>query len=279
MSTEQQGDGLNEQVAMVLSTDRMIAVKEAGIGWITFNNPARRNAISVDMRLALIEILTDFQRDPAVRVVVMKGAGDKAFVSGSDISEFKERRATPEQADEYRKASEALDRAFEALEKPLIAMIRGACLGAGLGTALKADMRVSAADAQFGIPAGRLGIVYNYPGLKRVVEVVGPASAMEMIFTARRFSADEALKMGLVHEVTQPDLLETRVRELSATIARNAPLSVRAGKLMIKEMMKDPADRNMAMCAALVKEAFASEDYREGRTAFMEKREPQFKGR
>lgn len=270
---------MNEQVALVLSTDRMIALKDAGIGWITFNNPARRNAISVEMRIALIEILTEFQRDEDVRVVVMKGAGDKAFVSGSDISEFKERRATPEQADEYRKASENLDRAFEALEKPLIAMIQGACLGAGLGTALKADLRVASADAQFGIPAARLGLVYNYAGLKRVVETIGPARAMELVFTARRYSAEEALNMGLVHEVTSAGLLETRVRELAAMIARNAPLSVRGGKLMIKEMMKDPADRNLALCASLVKEAFASEDYREGRTAFMEKREPQFKGR
>lgn len=270
---------MSEQLAMVLATDRMIAVKEAGIGWITFNNPARRNAISLEMRIALIDILTEFQRDEGVRVVVMKGAGEKAFVSGSDISEFKDRRATPEQADLYRKASENLDRAFEALEKPLIAMIQGACLGAGLGTALKADMRVSAADAQFGIPAGRLGLVYNYPGLKRVVETIGPARTMEMVFTARRYSADEALRIGLVHEVTSHEMLETRVRELAATIARNAPLSVRAGKLMIREMMKDPGDRNLDLCASLVKEAFASEDYREGRTAFMEKREPQFKGR
>lgn len=266
-------------MTMDLATDKMIAVKEAGIGWITFNNPARRNAISVEMRIALIQILTEFQRDEDVRVVVMKGAGDKAFVAGSDISEFKERRSTPEQADEYRKASENLDHAFEGLEKPLIAMIQGACLGAGLGTALKADLRVSTPDAQFGIPAGRLGLVYNYPGLKRVVEVVGPASAMEMVFTARRYSADEAKQIGLIHEVAPVGLLETRVRELAATIARNAPLSVRGGKLMIKEMMKDPSDRNLERCAALVKEAFASEDYREGRTAFMEKREPHFKGR
>ena len=264
---------------MVLATDRMIAVKDGGIGWITFNNPARRNAISVEMRIALIEILAEFQRDEAVRVVVMKGAGDKAFVSGSDISQFKDRRATPEQAEEYRLASENLDLAYEALEKPLIAMIQGACLGAGLGTALKADLRVSAPDAQFGIPAGRLGLVYNYPGLKRVVEVVGPARAMEMVFTARRYSAEEALQIGLIHEIAAPGLLETRVLELAATIARNAPLSVRGGKLMIKEMMKDPADRDMDLCTSLVKEAFASEDYREGRTAFMEKREPQFKGR
>jgi enoyl-CoA hydratase len=270
---------LSEQEAMVLSTDRMNALKDGGIGWITFNNPARRNAISIEMRIALIEILTEFQRDEAVRVVVMKGAGDKAFVAGSDISEFKDRRATPEQAEEYRLASENLDRAYEKLEKPLIAMIQGACLGAGLGTALKADLRVSAADAQFGIPAGRLGLVYNYPGLKRVVEIVGPARAMEMVFTARRYSADEALQMGLVHEIALHANLEARVRELAATIARNAPLSVRGGKLMIKEMMKDPAERNLDLCASLVKEAFASEDYREGRTAFMEKREPQFKGR
>ena len=270
---------MSDQVAMELATDRMIGVKEAGIGWITFNNPARRNAISYEMRVALVKILTEFQRDDDVRVVVMKGAGDKAFVSGSDISEFKERRATPEQAEEYRKASEDVDVAFEALEKPLIAMIQGACLGAGLGTALKADLRVSTSDAQFGIPAARLGLVYNYPGLKRVVDIIGPARAMEMLFTARRLSADEAVQIGLVHEMTSADRLESRVRELAATIAKNAPISIRGAKIMIREMMKDPAERNLARCAAVVKEAFASEDYREGRTAFMEKREAHFKGR
>lgn len=262
-----------------LDTDRMIGEKEGGIGWITFNNPERRNAVSLAMRIALIKILDDFGNDPNIRVMVLKGSGDKAFVSGSDISEFKDKRSTPEQAAEYQKVSTDLDAAFDNTKKPLIAMIHGMCLGNGLGTALKCDLRISSDTALFGIPAGRLGLVYNYPGVKRVVDLVGPSRAMEMIFTARRFTAHEALQINLVNEVVPFERLEPRVREIAAMIAENAPISIRAGKLMVKEAMKDAHLRDMELCKSLVKEGFSSEDFKEGRTAFMEKRRPQFKGR
>jgi len=262
-----------------LDTDRMIGEKEGGIGWITFNNPERRNAVSLAMRIALIKILTEFENDPDIRVMVMKGSGDKAFVSGSDISEFKDKRSTPEQAAEYQKAGADLDACFDKIQKPLIAMIHGVCLGNGLGTALKCDLRISSDTAMFGIPAARLGLVYNYPGVKRVVDLVGASRAMEMIFTARRFTAQEALQINLVNEVVPFERLEARVREIAALIVENAPISVRAGKLMVKEAMKDAQARDMALCEALVKEGLSSEDFKEGRTAFMEKRRPQFKGR
>lgn len=263
---------------MKLSTDKMIAEKADGIGWMTFNQPERRNAISHEMRLAIIEILEDFETDDTVRVVIMKGAGDRAFVSGSDISRSEKGGATARDLEERGKVSARVQECYDALTKPLIAMIRGYCLGGGLGTALNADLRIAADDAQFGIPAARLGNAYNWRWTKRLVDVVGPASAKDILITARRFPASEALRMGLVHEVVPVAELERRVRERAAAIADNAPLSVRAAKAMIGEAMKDPADRDMDKVARLVKQCRDSDDFREGRRAFMEKRKPNWTG-
>ncbi|MFM1816326.1 MAG: short-chain-enoyl-CoA hydratase, partial [Pseudomonadota bacterium] len=162
---------------MELATDRMIAEKDGAIGWMIFNNPERHNAISYEMRLAILDILAEFERDPAIRVIVLKGAGEKAFVAGSDISQFDKKRATPEQQADYASVSGRVQDAYDALSKPLIAMIQGYCLGAGVGTALNADIRIASEDAQFGIPAGRLGIAYPYAALKRLVDVVGASAA------------------------------------------------------------------------------------------------------
>ena len=264
--------------ALHLETDKMLASIDNGVGWMIYNNPARRNAISHEMKLAMIVILDEFLHNDAVRVVVLRGAGDKAFVSGSDISQFEKKRATPEQQQEFQKVGQQVQERFDALDKPLLAMIQGFCLGGGLGTALQADIRISSDDAQYGIPAGRLGIGYNYPGMKKVVELIGPSRAKELIFTARRYSAQEALQMGLINEIVPREKLEARVREVAAMIADNAPLSSKAAKLMTREIMKDPDSRDLDLCAALVKDCFASSDYIEGRTAFMAKRKPVFTG-
>lgn len=264
--------------ALQLETEQMQAFVDGGIGWMIFNNPARRNAISHEMKLAMIVILDEFQKNEDVRVVVMRGAGGKAFVSGSDISQFGEKRATAEQQLEFQKLGQRIQERYDGLDKPLIAMIEGYCLGGGLGTALQADLRIAAADAQFGIPAARLGIAYNYPGLKKVIELIGHSRAMEMIFTARRYTAGEALAMGLVNEVVPVERLEARVREIGSMIVDNAPLTVRAAKLMTRELVKEGGG-DMELCKDLVKQCFASKDYVEGRTAFLEKRRPVFKGR
>lgn len=263
---------------MQLNTEKMIAEKENGIGWMTFNQPERRNAISQEMREAILQILDDFESDASVRVIVMKGAGDKAFVSGSDISRTEKGAATPAELERQGKLSGLVQERYLTLAKPLIAMIRGYCLGGGVATALYADLRIASDDAQFGIPAARLGNAYNWHYTRMLVDTVGPAWAKDILITARRYPAQEALAMGLVHQVVAGGALEDTVRTVAATIADNAPLSVIAAKAMIDEAMKDPKDRNMEKVAAVRKACLESTDFAEGRRAFNEKRKPQWTG-
>lgn len=264
---------------MELQTDKMLASKEDGIGWITFNNPARRNATSLEMWQAIEVILDNFDKDDDVRVIVMKGAGDKAFVAGADISEFKERRNNAEAAAEYTRISESARAKLANCRKPLIAMIKGYCLGGGLAVALAADMRFATEDSRFGVPAARLGIAYGFDGLRKLVSLVGPAMANEIMFTAQRIDAEEALRIGLINRIIPTDKLEETVRGIASGIGRNAPLSVNASKVTIKEILKDQSDRDMARLEEITKTCFDSADYKEGREAFMEKREPVFTGR
>lgn len=262
-----------------LATDKMIARKEGGIGWMIFNNPERRNALKLEMWQAVSEIIADFSADDAVRTVVMAGAGDKAFISGADISEFAKHRASAEAEEEYNRVTATAQDALGSLEKPLVAMIRGFCVGGGLAVALQADIRIASDDSQYAIPAARLGLGYGFAGLRKLSALVGPAMAKEILFTARRFSAEEALRMGLINRLVPVADLDATVRELAETIADNAPLTVRAAKAAIGEVLKDPADRDVDAIERQVRACFDSEDYAEGRTAFMEKRRPQFKGR
>ena len=262
-----------------LETEKMLAHVEGGVGWITFNQPAKRNAVSLAMWQAIPEIIDDFASADDVRVVVMKGAGDKAFVSGADISEFEELRSTPEQIEIYDGATSASNAALRSLEKPLIAMIRGFCVGGGMSIALAADLRISADDGQFGVPAAKLGLGYGYSGIKELMNLVGPSYAKEIFFTGQRFSAVEAEKMGLVNRVVPVDELEPTVTRYARMIADNAPLTVRAAKAAVNEGTKNPDERNLGRIAAMVEACFKSEDYKEGRRAFMEKRKPRFQGR
>jgi enoyl-CoA hydratase len=264
---------------MKLNTEKMIAEKSDGIGWMTFNNPARRNAMSLEMWEGIDVILEDFEKDDSVRVVVMKGAGGKAFVSGADISEFKEKRNNAEAAAHYASVSEGARARLGNLEKPLIAMIDGFCLGGGLAVALAADMRFASEQSQFGVPAARLGIAYGFDGLRRLVSLVGPAMANEIMFTATRINAEEASRIGLINRVIPAGDLESTVRDMAMTIANNAPLSVNASKVTIKEVLKDAGERDMENLAQIGKTCFDSADYAEGRQSFMEKREPVFTGR
>jgi enoyl-CoA hydratase len=260
------------------STEKIIARKEHKVGWLTFNNPERRNAMSLEMWRATGEALKDFQADLAVRVVVMHGAGEKAFVSGADISQFEDQRKNAEQAELYAAASDEAKRTMVGFSKPLIAMVRGFCIGGGLGIAVNADIRIAADNAQFAIPAAKLGLAYEFNPLRRLVGLVGPAIAKEMLFTGRRFSASEALRVGLVNQVVPVAKLDQVVRDLAAEIAANAPLTVYSAKITIDEVMTEPDQRNMRRVEDSIRACFDSNDYAIGRTAFMEKRKPEFTG-
>ena len=262
-----------------LDTDRMIAEIKDGIGWVVYNNPKRLNAISLEMTEALPIIFDTFEERDDVRVVVVRGAGERAFVSGADISEFEKNRSSEESRREFDEKGKVAAARIEALTKPIIAMIRGYCIGGGLMTALRADIRIAAEDAQFGIPAARLGLGYGFGGVAALVNLVGPSAANEILFSARRFSADEALGMGLVNRVVAGSDLESAVVDLARSIADNAPLTVKAAKFSIRECTRDPEARDLDEAARLVEACFRSEDYVEGRRAFMEKRRPAFQGR
>jgi enoyl-CoA hydratase/carnithine racemase len=259
-------------------TEKMLSQKDGAIGRLIFNNPEKRNAVSLDMWEAAARILEDFRADPAVRVVVLKGAGGKAFVSGADISRFESERANEEAAALY---SQTVDRAWGALyefPKPTLAMIEGYCIGGGVGLAVCCDMRICSGGSRFGIPAARLGLGYGYTGVKRLVDLIGPSFAKEIFLTARQFTADEAHQMGLVNRVLPDGELESFVKNYAAVIAENAPLTMKGAKLAVGEVLKDKADRNLAAIDEIVRKCFASADYKEGRTAFMEKRKPSFRG-
>jgi enoyl-CoA hydratase len=264
---------------MIIGTEKLVGRKDGAIGWMTFNNPLRRNAVSVDMWQAIPEVLAAFEADPQIRVIVFTGAGDKAFVSGADISQFAEQRADREANEVYSAQSAAANRAMVRLTKPSIAMIRGFCIGGGVAVALTCDMRICSEDAKFAIPAARLGLGYGFDGLKTLADLVGPSYAKEIMFTARQFDAQEALRIGLVNKVTSGRDLEAAVRDYAAMIGQNAPLTVRAAKMAVGEAMKDPDRRQLDEVNKAIDACFQSQDYTEGRTAFMEKRSPVFQGK
>jgi enoyl-CoA hydratase len=260
-------------------TDKMLSQIDEGVGYVIFNNPERHNAVSLEMWTRCAEILAAFAVDPAVRVVVLRGAGDKAFVSGADISKFGEERSSEAAVKVYNEAVERGYAAVHEFPKPTIAMIRGYCIGGGMGLASCCDIRICSDNARFAVPAAKLGLGYAYPGVKRLMDIVGPSFTKEIFFTARQFDATEALQMGLVNRVVSAAELEDYVRNYAQTISANAPLTVDSIKFIVGEISKDESSRDMKKCADLVAQCFASEDYKEGRKAFLEKRKPVFQGR
>ncbi|MSO54193.1 MAG: enoyl-CoA hydratase [Rhodospirillales bacterium] len=262
-----------------MATDKMIVERDGAVGRMIFNNPERHNAVSREMWEAVVEIMAGFATDPAVRVVVVSGAGGKAFVSGADISKFESERASQNAVDRYNAATHAATEALVNFAKPTLAMIDGYCIGGGMSLALACDMRMCSVGSQFGVPAAKLGLGYGADGVRRLMDLVGPAFTREIFYTARRYTAEEAFAMGLVNRVVPKADLAAQVKELVQSIADNAPLTVASIKKIVGELVKDPADRDMAACDRMVKACFASQDYIEGRRAFMEKRKAVFTGR
>jgi enoyl-CoA hydratase len=261
-------------------TERLIAEKDGAIGWLTFNNPARRNALSVDMWEGIPVVLEQFEQDPQIRVVVLRGTLEaKAFISGADISEFEKRRATNASAADYNTTSARAFGSVEKCQKPIIAMIQGYCLGGGLAFALACDLRLAGEGSRFSIPASKLGLGYGWPGVKKMIDLIGPAYAKEIFLTARQFNAAEALQMGLLNRVLPDAELEAYVRSYCAMIAENAPLTIAAIRAAAYEIGRPNGAIDGKRLDALVARCFDSEDYKEGRNAFLEKRKPAFKGK
>ncbi len=262
------------------TTEKLLIQKDGPIGWITFNQPEKRNAVSQEMWQAMPEYVADLASDPAIRVVILRGAGEAAFVAGADISQFKDRRRNAADEEEYRRISGAGSDSLARLGKPLVAMIHGFCIGGGVSIAITCDLRLAADDARFGIPAARLGLGYHYRGMEKLMSLIGPAYTKELFFTARTdFSAQDALRMGLVNQVVPKADLERFTRDYALTMSRNAPLTLRSAKASVEQLLRPEDRRDYALLDKLIKDCFDSQDYQEGVKAFSEKRRPQFQGR
>jgi enoyl-CoA hydratase/carnithine racemase len=261
-----------------MTTDRIICTREGAVGQIVFNNPDRHNAMSLDMWRGGEAAIRELCDAGDVRAIVLTGAGDKAFVAGADISRFGEERDSAAAIAEYNASVREFQEALTHAPIPTIAKIGGYCIGGGLAIALCCDIRIATDDSRFAVPAAKLGLGYAANGIERLMQIVGPSFAMEIFYTARQFDAAEALTMGLVNRVLPRAELDAYCDGYTARISENAPLTIRAVKTAVNENLKPPSDRDTALCDAQVTACFDSQDYIEGRTAFMEKRKPQFTG-
>ena len=250
-----------------------------GIGLITFNHPEKRNAISLEMWQGLVGALVELRDDPDVRVVIMAGAGDRAFVSGADVSQFEETRHNAEASEEYLRRTAGQGSLLADYPKPTIACIRGFCLGSGLQVAMLADIRIAGDNSEFGFPGAKLGLAYGYNDLKRLVALVGPSWAKLLMYTGMRIDSAEALRIGVVDRVVPDADLWNATTEIARTISGNAPLAIKAAKITISQVLKDPGMRDMDVIKEIAAACMDSDDFREGRRAFMEKRKPHFTGR
>lgn len=260
-------------------TPRLRAWSEGGLLHVRFNNPTRHNALSVEMWEAIPQVLDRAAKDDRVRLVVFAGEGEKAFASGDDVSQFEDQRAAHEAVLRYEKISETALQAIHDFPKPTLASIRGYCIGSGLNIAIACDLRIASMDSVFSIPATRIGVGYLFSATRNLTDLVGPGAAKDIVYTARRLDAAEAQRIGLVNRITEPALLPALLDDYVKSIASGAPLTVKAAKRVIQELTKPDADVDLELCHRLILECFESEDYAEGRRAFMEKRKPLFKGK
>jgi enoyl-CoA hydratase len=264
---------------MYSSLTERVNVRMAGSALtIEFNNPVRHNALSVDMWEAVPPLLAQAEQDPKVRLVVFQGAGEKAFVSGADISQFEDMRAAREAVTRYEAMAEAALMGIYNFSKPTLACIRGYCIGGGVNVAISCDMRIAASDAMFSVPAARLGLGYRYSAMKNLVDLIGPGAAKDLFFTARRIDAVEAHRLGLVNRIAPVEQFAALLAEYTEALDQNAPLTIQAAKAITREILKASSDADLDLCKQLIRGCFDSADYTEGRTAFMEKRKPVFRG-
>lgn len=261
-----------------MTTEKMLSRVEEGVGYITFNNPEKHNAVSIEMWDALEKILAEFRSSKEIRVIVLNGAGGKSFVSGADISKFDKERSSKEAVLSYNKRTQKVYELLETFPKPTIAMIDGYCIGGGLNLAVCCDIRICSEKSKFAMPAAKLSLGYPFSSIKRLFDVMGPGMAKHFMFTAEKISASEALACGLVQKLVSAENIETYVRDYALTISHNAPLTIKAMKQIGIEILKNPDERDLLLCEQLASACFDSEDYKEGRKAFMEKRKPNFKG-
>ena len=261
------------------TTERVKTWVDGAVLHIRFNNPAKHNALSMDMWEAVPPLLQKAEKDDAIRMVVFSGEGGKSFVSGADISQFEDMRAQQEAVKRYEQMAEAALQGIFEFSKPTVARIEGYCIGGGVNVAISCDIRIASDDAVFSIPAARLGLGYRYSAMKNLVDLIGPGSAKDLFFTARRIDAAEAKALGLVTRVSAPAALEKLLAEYTGAVAENAPLTIAAGKAITREILKPSPELDQALCASLIRGCFESADYTEGRTAFMQKRKPVFTGR
>lgn len=260
-------------------TPQLIARKEGAIGWLILSNPAKLNAIAFEMWQSFVPSINAFVADPHIRMIVLTGAGEKAFSAGADISQFEKQRSTGEALERYNTTLKAASAALVECPKPTLAKVRGICIGGGLALSLNCDLRFCADDVVFRMPAARLGLGYEYGGIKRMVEVIGAANSSDLFFSARKIDAAEAQRIGLVSRVFPVAQFDAGFAEYCALIADNAPMTMAAAKRAIREIGKPDSERDMAKVQAMYDACFASEDYQEGRRAFLDKRTPKFQGK
>jgi enoyl-CoA hydratase len=258
-------------------TDLLLAEIEGDIGWLTFNDPTRHNVLSVKMQEAIAPVVRRWNQDPDVRVIVMRGAGDRAFVAGANISEFEQERTTPAERARYTARTAEAWTVWKEIETPVVAMVNGYCLGGGLLMALRADIRICSETSLFGIPAARLGLGYGLQSVRDVMEVCGPAVTLDLLLASRRISSTQALAAGLVSRVVPADTLLEETTALACAIASNAPLTMRACKAAVRHLLS-PSREAEATVQSMVEACFRSADYLEGQRAFREKRDPVFRG-
>lgn len=261
-----------------MTTNKMLSRIENCVGYITFNNPEKHNAVSIEMWDTLETMLDSFRSDDRVRVIVLNGAGGKSFVSGADISKFDKERSSKEAVLSYNKRTQKVYENLEAFPKPTIAMINGYCIGGGLNLAVCCDIRICSEKSKFAMPAAKLSLGYPFSSIKRLFDIMGPGMAKHFMFTADKISAEEALSCGLVQKLVTENDIETFVKDYALNISKNAPLTIKAMKQIGVEILKNPDERNLLICEQLASACFDSEDYKEGRKAFMEKRQANFKG-